>query len=284
MADELRGWKEIGAHFGTSDRTAQRWEHDYGMPVHRTGRTRGASVFALPEELDRWRLSPEGRQASENGNGVASAKAAPVASSGFPFAWKPAAVVGAALIVVAVVAAAVLLRYRRPALPSSPATPVPSVAAEAYAVPRSPMVFVLKLTTADGTPYVFRVLDGGMATFAVRGVLKLGFAPVQWGQSANLTIVELLTTAPGAESIRQIGKSDLARGRPIHFEHKGMSVDLEWTDTTTVARLPPLPPDAPPRHCCIVCDDLIACAAEVTASCGKCCGFGGCVDAKAAGK
>lgn len=49
----LRGWKEIAAHLGTSQRSAQRYASDLGMPVHRRG-TRGASVAAYAHELDEW--------------------------------------------------------------------------------------------------------------------------------------------------------------------------------------------------------------------------------------
>ncbi len=31
----LRGWKAIAEHLGVSERTAQRWHRDYGMPVIR---------------------------------------------------------------------------------------------------------------------------------------------------------------------------------------------------------------------------------------------------------
>ncbi|MCX6626395.1 MAG: hypothetical protein NTW28_02020 [Candidatus Solibacter sp.] len=61
---KLSSWKEIAAHLGVGLRTAQRWERDRGLPVHRIpGGPRGL-VFALPEELDAWRRPVERRPAS----------------------------------------------------------------------------------------------------------------------------------------------------------------------------------------------------------------------------
>ena len=49
----IRGWKAIAAHFEVTIRTAQLWESEHAMPVHRhTGS--GRRVFALLDELDAW--------------------------------------------------------------------------------------------------------------------------------------------------------------------------------------------------------------------------------------
>jgi hypothetical protein len=55
--DELNGWKEIAKYVGRSERTVQRWERQYGFPVHRVPATKGEVVFALRSEIDRWKLS-----------------------------------------------------------------------------------------------------------------------------------------------------------------------------------------------------------------------------------
>jgi hypothetical protein len=50
----LNSWKEIAAYLGRGVRTAQRWEHDFRLPVHRPkGRDRSA-VLAFVGELDAW--------------------------------------------------------------------------------------------------------------------------------------------------------------------------------------------------------------------------------------
>lgn len=46
-------WKAIARYLGRSSRTVQRWQAEYGLPVHRLGGSR-SSVFAYEEELDAW--------------------------------------------------------------------------------------------------------------------------------------------------------------------------------------------------------------------------------------
>jgi hypothetical protein len=50
----LNGWKEISAHLARNVRTAQRWELQLGMPVHRPASKRRTAVVAFPDELDVW--------------------------------------------------------------------------------------------------------------------------------------------------------------------------------------------------------------------------------------
>ncbi len=50
----LDSWKEIGAFFGCTERTAKRWEQERGLPVHRIPGSKRGRVFAYPEELTRW--------------------------------------------------------------------------------------------------------------------------------------------------------------------------------------------------------------------------------------
>lgn len=50
----LRSWKEIAQYLGTCVKTAQRWERMYDIPVRRLQASKGAEVFALRSEIDRW--------------------------------------------------------------------------------------------------------------------------------------------------------------------------------------------------------------------------------------
>jgi CheY-like chemotaxis protein len=57
MASErhkLTGWKEIAGHIEQSVRTAQRWERQYGLPIHRPSARNAGAVFAFSDELDGW--------------------------------------------------------------------------------------------------------------------------------------------------------------------------------------------------------------------------------------
>jgi len=52
----LNGWKEISSHIERGARTAQRWELQFGMPVHRPANNRRTAVVAFADELDVWLL------------------------------------------------------------------------------------------------------------------------------------------------------------------------------------------------------------------------------------
>jgi hypothetical protein len=50
----LNGWKEISSHLERGARTAQRWEAQFAMPVHRPASKRRTAVVAFADELDVW--------------------------------------------------------------------------------------------------------------------------------------------------------------------------------------------------------------------------------------
>ena len=50
----LNGWKQIARYLGRGIRTAQRWECELAMPVHRPKGKNRSAVFALASELDSW--------------------------------------------------------------------------------------------------------------------------------------------------------------------------------------------------------------------------------------
>jgi hypothetical protein len=53
---ELTSWKEIADYLGVTERTAQKWEREQGLPVRRLPGEKGR-VSASTVELDRWRRS-----------------------------------------------------------------------------------------------------------------------------------------------------------------------------------------------------------------------------------
>jgi adenylate cyclase len=53
----LRGWKQIAAHLRRDVRTAQRWERNEQLPVHRQRHTKLGTVHAFSAELDAWLAS-----------------------------------------------------------------------------------------------------------------------------------------------------------------------------------------------------------------------------------
>jgi hypothetical protein len=50
----LVSWKAIAAYLGVTPRTAQEWEKERGLPVHREGNPQKPRIVAYPFELDRW--------------------------------------------------------------------------------------------------------------------------------------------------------------------------------------------------------------------------------------
>lgn len=58
-ARRLETWKEVAGHFGVTVRTAQLWEAERGLPVHRQPGPKGR-VWADPAELDAWRATAAG--------------------------------------------------------------------------------------------------------------------------------------------------------------------------------------------------------------------------------
>lgn len=77
----LNSWKEIARYLGRGVRTVQRWEQNYGLPVHRPkGRERGATL-ALTAELDQWLHQTSVRSAG-NSNGHDRASGAQISSGG----------------------------------------------------------------------------------------------------------------------------------------------------------------------------------------------------------
>lgn len=69
--DVLDGWKAVADYLGKSVRTAQRWNAESGLPVHKLGAGPREHVYAYRSELDEWRRSASRRVGGLNGhNGV----------------------------------------------------------------------------------------------------------------------------------------------------------------------------------------------------------------------
>jgi hypothetical protein len=62
--DRLVSWKEISVHLGIDERTCQRWEKKYKLPIRRINPTTKSRVFAYKTELDSWRERMSGPNGS----------------------------------------------------------------------------------------------------------------------------------------------------------------------------------------------------------------------------
>lgn len=50
----LQSWKQIAKYVGRTERTVQRWELEFGFPVHRPSGKSRSSVMALAQEIEEW--------------------------------------------------------------------------------------------------------------------------------------------------------------------------------------------------------------------------------------
>jgi hypothetical protein len=50
----LQSWKQIARYVGRTERTVQRWEQAFGLPVHRPSGKCRSSVMALTQEIEEW--------------------------------------------------------------------------------------------------------------------------------------------------------------------------------------------------------------------------------------
>lgn len=57
--ERLHSWKEIAAFLGHGVRSAQRWERERGLPVHRTPGGKLGAVYAFKRELSQWMTREE---------------------------------------------------------------------------------------------------------------------------------------------------------------------------------------------------------------------------------
>lgn len=53
----LSSWKEIALYMGKGVRTVQRWEQDFGLPVHRGENYHRKAILARSTELDAWTIN-----------------------------------------------------------------------------------------------------------------------------------------------------------------------------------------------------------------------------------
>src|SRR5437879_11205818 len=50
----LNSWKDVAAYLGKTTRTAQRWERDLGLPIHRPVNKPAGVILADTDEIDAW--------------------------------------------------------------------------------------------------------------------------------------------------------------------------------------------------------------------------------------
>jgi hypothetical protein len=159
--NQLTGWKDIADFFGTSVRSAMRWEEARRLPVRRLPGGAKDSVFAFRDELEHWRLSNPGRTDGD---------AAPVLEREGPppRSHRRRLLAGGSILVLAGLAACVIWIVGWPGRVQPQAGPDPrahAVRPQASGEP-APVIlpFVqLDISRPDGWKATLRVPDGGGA-------------------------------------------------------------------------------------------------------------------------
>ncbi|MGE5359190.1 MAG: hypothetical protein ACM3NQ_09240 [Bacteroidales bacterium] len=316
MTGELRGWKEISAYLGVTDRTAQRWESELHLPIHRMRQHGASPVYALTDEIDAWRRSSEGEQASaeqmappgssgpeagELGERL-SADAGERLGAALPTTAAPGArrkrawVVPVALAAVAVCAATVaLLVYglSRP-IPSKPpaaAPRLPSAASAGYAYTYSDSPFVVvtfEIIDSDNAKFRARSPGGQMIRVTLPSGTQYGLSAVQSGTSVRTNVLLL---ANGGHSLKVLDSFIMARGVPHTFVRGSDSFQFTWITSDAIPAGAPWA-SVPLQGCGFQCTQgrpgydrrpaTFVEADEVSSPCGTCCDpdFGACSQRK----
>jgi hypothetical protein len=312
MANDLRGWKEIALYLGTSERTAQRWGHELGLPVHRVRNTPGATVFAVREELDAWRISPDGEAARssvildeessrthdgatvadgashayspdphdsfQTGHGEASESIA--AKHGSPSEIRRerlrprtlAIIIACSVWVVAMIVLHLYLFSRH-----SAASPPQEGDGTTKATAQSPAVIVVKLADGEGHTFLCRALDGGMIRFGEKQRVELGLVVALTNSGASLTVLEIHPQPSGTEGAKLHSKAALRRDAAVVVPHSAYDLRIEWVGVEHRSDAP-VAGDSSTDECGVGCGTVLVRALQVSSPCGSCCGltFKGC--------
>lgn len=233
----LRGWKDIAAYLGTSQRSAQRFAADLNLPVHRTGRVHGA-VSAFASELDAWTR----RRTTEGVEPPGEAAADPDVPSTDPPApastpLVPARLAAAALATVAVAGIVVWLLFstRGPNAHEATAQAAPSRASAVVPHDTAAQAFVLWLKLRTGREVELRITDGPRATLQTEPDQQLQFEAEPRGERLRVRLYEVVAGSPRGEAPQMVGVVDLVQSRrearlPVQLQFTTGSLELAWLD------------------------------------------------------
>lgn len=89
----LQSWKEIAHYMGRGLRSVQRWERNFGLPIHRKRGENRRQVFAFTDELHLWlRSKPSGSSESqEDANAIVTKVTTGETAVTFLNSWKEVA-------------------------------------------------------------------------------------------------------------------------------------------------------------------------------------------------
>jgi hypothetical protein len=251
MSQELHGWKAIADHLGTSVRNAQRWEAELDLPVRRLAASRGASVYADPEELERWRREREPVTGPEVPGDEDSV---PPPAQSYPHgATRRLALLAACAVVIGAVAWWQL--HGRGGDATRPPTVAPSLGGV--------VVFDVRVgdeTARVGTPnghgFTLRLGDGS----------TYGFAPSIRPGASTLAVTQITADATsGADRVVEVARLPMTRRQTVGGLPVPVPLEILWDSV-----LDELAGDLAQARCCVSCDDLTLCTLTMQSPCGRC--------------
>ncbi len=207
---DLTGWKEIAAFLRVSERTAQRFERELGLPVVRVREAKGAFVRAVPSELRAW--LERARDSAPDAREGAPAPALPAGRR----RWSTAAT--AVLILGLLGVVGVVLTRQGPR--RSSLTP-PNIAAR-----RS---VELEFTGIRPTPLRILVVDGGEAVVARPSGFTLKLAAQLRGNDLVLDLSQALPDS--RQGYRPLASVRLGLNAPGAIEVDGEMIGIVWRAT-----------------------------------------------------
>ena len=228
--DRLSGWKDIATFLGKGVRTVQRWEKEFGLPVHRIGKDGGEIVLASKHEIEQWLETWTHRSSSghpddahETGTPVAEPPA-PVSPA--PVATPPRAPsrerraprwwLALAGVLITTVVGAVAWRAASGRLPPGSPGVDPATQPERWAVEGD----ALLIYNAAGAELWRVALD--------EPVTNNSIAPEDAGWSATVAIADLDGDGPREVLVGPLGSARETRVRLRCFDADGT---LRWTRT-----------------------------------------------------
>jgi hypothetical protein len=270
----LQGWKEIATFLDTSPRTAQRWEAYLHLPVRRETRIRGATVYALPDELSAWRAS-HGQEIEDDKRSAPDAAATnqPADAPGTPWHRRPYArplVLAAAVVVLGLF---VVMWWQLPSLrgrqsaASSASAHAEASPPTAYSAPSGNTALVMRVQVGSERAVV-TTSSGAMTTVVLPSRRELALVPSVKEPAVELLLAEVAPRGGGLEALREVARQRLLLAQPVVMEAaEGLSVEIL---RTTSAPASESRPSRPPQTCCVSCGTLTVCANRVETSCGSC--------------
>lgn len=222
----ITGWKDIAVFLGCSVRTAQRFERELGLPLHRTQVSKGAVVRGYPSELRAWL---ENR--SKVGTHFAEGDPAPSPETGERGVVRRhylvvASVAGAAISLGALIWVFLVsfgARADAPSFTKGLSTPEKVSAGQASSARR----ISLEVRAARASaPVHVEVQEGDRAVVALGGRLQLILQPLIRGRDL---LLDVRRPRVGSAEPQRLVVVRLALRRSTRLEVDGMALEITWT-------------------------------------------------------